>query len=81
MTREEFITRWQDAWIGLVLGSFAQVERTGHKMATDSYAEDGKFMLAQMQRGQALLGRMYDDAHPKPPAAKPAENGQQGAKR
>lgn len=64
MTRDQFIAKHMDEMIGLLVGSFAQKGRTSHKMGEDSWAEDGKFMIAQMQRAKALLGRIWDDLQP-----------------
>jgi hypothetical protein len=61
MTREAFIEKYLDEVVGLLLASFARSEMTRHKMATDAWADDGKFMLQQMRRARGLLGRLYDD--------------------
>lgn len=60
--REEFIERHIDEMIGLLVGAFARTEMSvTHRVGEQSYADDGRFMMQQMRRARALLGKMYDD--------------------
>lgn len=66
MTKDVFIARYLDETVGLLVGAFSHASASRqHKLADDSYAADGKFMIAQMQRARALLGRMWDDLNQK----------------
>lgn len=67
MTKEEFITKYLERQVGLLLGAFGQVERTSHKAPADEWASDARFMMGQMRRAKAMLETMYDDLHPTPP--------------
>lgn len=70
MTKDAFIAKYLDETIGMLLASFAASEGTRHKAAEESWAADGKFMMQQMRRAKDLLGRIWDDMHPKKDLAK-----------
>ena len=70
MPKETFVAKYLDEMVGLLVGSFSASEQTSHKMGEAHWAADGKFMIAQMQRAKALLGRMWEEMH-KPPEKKP----------
>ncbi len=64
MSRDAFIAKHLDELIGLLVGAFAQQTKTTHKINEQAWADDGKFMMAQMKRARDLLGRMWDDLNP-----------------
>ena len=66
MTKEAFIAKYLDETVGLLIGAFAQAkDGQTHKFGDDSWAADGKFMIHQMQRARALLGRIWEDLNQK----------------
>ncbi len=64
MSKDEFVAKHLNETVGLLLGSFAESEKHRHKATDETWAADGKFMISQMTRAKALLGRMYDDLQP-----------------
>ena len=66
MQKDAFIAKYLDETVGLLVGAFAQhKEGVTHKFGNESWAADGKFMIHQMQRARALLGRIWDDLNQK----------------
>lgn len=66
-TKEDFIRRWQDEMVGLLMASFLGANAEPVKFAdADHYHERknacvGKAMIEQMKRAKEILSRMYDD--------------------
>lgn len=69
MTREAFIAKYLDETVGLLVGAWGQMKQ--HDAREQSWATDGKFIIAQMTRAKAMLGRIWDDLQAKPPERKP----------
>lgn len=69
MSKDDFVAKYLDETVGLLLASFSAAEKS-HHIAPDSYAMDGKFFIGQQKRAKALLGRMYDELKPQANGAK-----------
>ena len=65
MSRDAFIAKHLDELVGLLVGAFGAATKNQHQANTNSWADDGKFMIAQMKRARELLGKMWDDLNPK----------------
>ena len=73
MTKEEFIAKWQNELIGLLMESFLNAHEGNEGVSSQRFNMQsiGRATIEQMKRAKNLLGRMHDSTVDSPLMGKP----------
>ena len=73
MTKDEFIAKWQNELVGLLMESFLNAHEGNEGVSLQRFNMQaiGRATIEQMKRAKNLLGRMYDSTAESPLMGKP----------